>query len=455
MKSLQLRLTVGLFISIVCISFILWWLRGQSFSYLAEEVLVSRMKQDSVSLLGKIHIDAANNISLDSNYIEPIFIKPFSGYYYRIIANGQVINSPSLMEEELDIPKLKSGEALRIYSKGPMQQPLFILIYGFKKQGQVITIAMAENLNLVLRRITSIQYWYSGISVALMFLLLVIQIIILRSGFSRLERIQHQIRALEQGEIKQLDTDVPNEVSELVREINWLLTVQNQRLQRSRDELGDLAHALKTPLTVLQQLLYDERAIAHSEIFHIMKTQTSTMQKIMERVLKRARLAGAGPTLMTFDVHQEITDLIQVLQSMYRKKNLDINFSAPNVGSLLIDREDMLELTGNLLDNACKWAKSRVTIKLFIDRGVHLIVEDDGAGVSEENIPALVQRGVRLDESVSGHGLGLSIVQLIVENYNGQLILGRSNELGGFSVEVRLKTVKSFSGKSKEQHPVS
>jgi signal transduction histidine kinase len=159
----------------------------------------------------------------------------------------------------------------------------------------------------------------------------------------------------------------------------------------------------------------------------------------MERVLKRARLAGAGPATLKFDIQHEIPALIHVLKNIYRDKNLSITFSAPENEPLLIDREDMLELTGNLLDNACKWAKFRVTVRFNINREIHLIIEDDGPGVSEDDMDRLTQRGTRLDEAVNGHGLGLPIAQLIAEQYGGQLILHRSNELGGFCVEAILR----------------
>ena len=122
---------------------------------------------------------------------------------------------------------------------------------------------------------------------------------------------------------------------------------------------------------------------------------------------------------------------------MYQNKNLNISFVA-QVTTLLIDREDILELAGNLLDNACKWAKSRVNLYFDINEVIHLIVEDDGTGVSDTDLATLTQRGTRLDEAVSGHGLGLSIAQSIAEQYGGQLILRRSNELGGFRVEAIL-----------------
>jgi len=438
MKSLQLRLGVGLFISLVSVFIILWWLTSSSIRYLAEESVAEHLEHDALSILAAVSIDKANNITLDVNRIEPIYLEPFSGDYYQIVSDGQTIRSRSLLNQDFEIQVLSPGEKHKLYITGPKLQPLVIMVYGYDKFDRNITIAVAEDRSSTLSRIASFQYGYAIIALVLLLLLIVVQVFILRSGFQRLARISQQIRALEHGKINQLDTDVPQEVAALVHEVNWLLKVLDQRLQRSRNALGDLAHALKTPLTILQQLPRENTLKSQPEICHILNTQTTNMQNMMERALKRARMAGSGPTFIMFDIKQEIPALIKVLQSMYREKNLTIGFVAPETTTLLIDREDMLELAGNLLDNACKWAKSRVNLHFDINQAIRLIVEDDGPGVSDADFATLTQRGTRLDEAVSGHGLGLSIAQSIAEQYGGQLVLGRSKELGGFCVEAIL-----------------
>ena len=442
MKSLQLRLGIGLFISLIIVFITLWWLASNSIRYLAEESVAEHLEHDAMSILAALSTDASNSITLDVDRIEPIYLKPFSGDYFQVITHEQVIHSRSLMDQNFDIQALSAGQTSKLYVTGPKLQPLIIMVYGYSKLNQNITIAIAEDLSPTLTRIALFQSRYTLISLVLLMLLIAVQVIILRKSFYPLVRIQKQIRALEQGGRTQLDTNVPQEVAVLVSEVNWLLNILDQRLQRSRNALSDLAHALKTPLTVLQQLPREEALKSLPEICHTLQTQTKNMQRIMERVLKRARLAGAGPATLKFDIQREIPALIHVLQNVYREKNISITFSAPENELLLIDREDMLELTGNLLDNACKWAKSKVNLIIDINHVVHLIVEDDGPGVSDVDIARLTQRGTRLDEAVNGHGLGLSIVQLIAEQHGGQLNLRRSNKLGGFCVETILPRTK-------------
>lgn len=436
MKSLQLRLGISLFISLIIVFVTLWWLTSYSLRNLAEESVAEHLEHDALSILAAVSTDAGNNITLDVERIEPIYNEPFSGDYFQVITLGLVIHSRSLMEQNLDIGALPDGQTHKLYLAGPKQQPLLIMVYGYSKLDRNITIAIAEDLSPTFARIASFQCRYTLISLVLFVLLIAVQVMILRVGFYPLVRIQKQIKALEQGEITQLDTQVPQEVAALVGEFNWLLSVMAQRLQRSRNTLGDLAHALKTPLTVLQQLSREEALKLQPELSDTLQTQTRNMQCTMARVLKRARLAGTGPTTLKFDIQSEMPALIRVLQNKYRDKNLSITFTAQETVALLIDREDMLELIGNLLDNACQWAKSTVTVSFNSNRVIHLIIEDDGPGVSEDDIAKLAQRGTRLDETVTGHGLGLSIARVIVEQHDGQLNMGRSKKLGGFFVEV-------------------
>jgi signal transduction histidine kinase len=447
MKSLQLRLGIALFISLICAVSLLWWQTKLSIRQLAEDNVAEHLEHDAEAILAAVYAGSPSAIALIKTDIEPVYAKLNSGQYYWVISGSQIIKSPSLGESPLSVPTVAPGTRQRLYLSGPQQQPLLIMAFGYQKDGRPITISIAEDLSPTFRLIAEFQQRFSMIAAILLLVLVLVQILILRKGFQPLARLQKQLSALERGERSQIDTDVPLEVSSLVVEFNRLLTVLDQRLQRSRNALADLAHALKTPLTVLRQLPREDAFRQHPDLSEVLIAQTTHMQRLMERVLKRARLAGSGPAAAKFDTHQEIPALIQVLKNMYRDKNLTIRYSAPSAGLLSVDREDMLELAGNLLDNACKWARSTIAIRIECHRTIRLIIEDDGPGVEESEIERLMQRGARLDESVSGHGLGLSIAKLIAEHYGGRLLLGRSKDLGGFCAEAILYTADS--GQSK------
>lgn len=443
MRSLQQSLAVGLFISLLCAVSMLWWQTKISSRQLAEDNVAKHLEHDAESILAAVHSDSYGHITLARTDIEPVYERPHSGHYYGVTNGRLLIKSPSLNDYPLSIPMIDPGSRRRLYQNGPKGKPLIIIAFGYQKFGHPITIVIAEDLSPTFRLINEFQQRFSIIAAFLLLILVFVQIMILRKGFQPLARLQNQLKALECGERNQINTDVPEEVSALVDEFNHLLSVLDQRMQRKRNALADLAHALKTPLAVLQQLSREDAFRQHPELAQMLTSQTAHMQRLMDRVLKRARLAGSGPSASRFDMHQEIPALIRVLKKMYSGKTLIINFSPMSPCILPIDREDMLELTGNLLDNACKWARSTVKITLECNHMIRLIVEDDGPGVEEDALETLIWRGTRLDESVKGHGIGLSIAKLIVEQYNGRLLLGRSPDLGGFCAEAILKTAGS------------
>lgn len=265
---------------------------------------------------------------------------------------------------------------------------------------------------------------------------LVIQGVVIRRAFRRLDRIRAELQALEAGRISKLDEAVPAEIHPVVTEFNRLLSLMQERLERSRHSLGNLAHALKGPLNLLVQHLDQEADTPASQQARL---QAERIRQLTERELKRARLAGQGNTTQRFDPRLELPVLVDVLAKIHHKSprciTLDI---APDI-SRFGDREDMLELLGNLLDNACKWAREHVCCQMASVSGqVQMVVEDDGAGRSTAELQQMAERGVRLDESVEGHGLGLAICKDIVKLYGGTLTFGHSATLGGLKVTVTL-----------------
>lgn len=440
MNSLQFRLGAGLFVSLVGVFAILWWMTAATLRYLGEENLVEHMNHDSESIVNALVIGPDSRLKLDPNVIEPVYRRLHSGHYFRVIGTDGSIASASLGDQVFSVPQIDAGRRThRIYETGPRGQPLLILIQRVQKQGSTVTVAVAEDLSPTLAKIAAVQQNYTLVSLLLLLLSLAIQWLILHTGFKPLLRIQTQLQDLENGKREQLDTPVPREVTALVDEINRLLSILQQRLQQSRNALGDLAHALKTPLTIVRQLAHEEVLKHHQELRDALIKQTTHMQRLMDRVLKRARLAGHGPAMTKFDAQRELPDLLHVLKRMYQDKNLAIELNLPPLNALPVDREDMLELAGNLIDNACKWARARIKVSLEADRAVRLKIEDDGPGVSAADLELLSKRGARLDESVNGYGLGLSIARYIAEQYGGRLQFGRSDQLGGFCVEAVLQ----------------
>ncbi|OQX15643.1 MAG: hypothetical protein BWK73_06395 [Thiothrix lacustris] len=265
-------------------------------------------------------------------------------------------------------------------------------------------------------------------------LILVIQGIVIRRTFQRLDYIRAELQQLDAGNINKLNEAVPAEIYPIIKEFNHLLSLMQERLERSRNALGNLAHALKTPLNLLTQHLDAELSATSQQQA---QWQAERIRQLTERELKRARMAGLGNTTQRFDPHVELPVLVEVLAQVYHKSPRCITLEIAPTITRFGDREDMLELLGNLLDNACKWAQAEVRCQISsVARKVQISVEDDGNGRTEAELRQMAARGVRLDESVEGHGLGLSICKDITNLYGGTLVFERSTRLGGLRVTV-------------------
>lgn len=439
MHSLQTRLSTGLIVSLVVLFTLQWLIVSRAIRSLTEGYIESRLRHDSEGLLAAINPPEEDApLTLGQEHIALIYNRPFSGHYYIIRTGDLLLHSRSLWDYDLLVPDVSVGETRRLYSTGPAGQRLLLLVNGFKKQDRPVVIAVAEDLSEIETDIRHFQWIYGAVSLAILVILIIIQRVIIGVGLAPLKEVRHDIRSLEKGEIGHLREEVPGEIRPLIKEINHLLEMMTERLQRSRKALGNLAHALKAPLTLLTQLSDREEIRSYPEIRQRLIEYTGALRNLLERELRRARLAGTPRPGQQIVLETEIRYLIDALTKIYKDKALEIRYSIPPGGIFSGDREDMLELLGNLLDNACKWAQKKVALKVEKDAGISFCIEDDGPGCPDEELTRLSQRGVRIDESAAGHGLGLAIVRDIVEQYSGEVIFGRSANLGGFKVSVRL-----------------
>lgn len=439
MRSLQFRLGLGLLISLLLAFVALWILVSSASRYLAEDNIATRLQHDSETLLTALQIEPNGGIRLEPTRIDPIYKRPFSGHYFKILQPHNELRSRSLWDQDIEISAPPAGRQQRLYIQGPQQQPLLMIVSRFELSGQSLIIAVAEDLSPIESELAHFQQRFALAALLLLLILIAIQGFILRAGLRPLEKTRQELHALARGRIAHLNPEVPAEVSPLVSEINHLLDVLDKRLTRSRNALGDLAHALKKPLTVLKRLSSDKDLTTYPELQKDITVQLDNMQRQVTHILQRARLAGEGPVGSLFYATQEIPALIDTLHAMYRDKALQIESDYAANLCIAVDREDMLELIGNLLDNACKWARHKVRLSIQHNQDTHIDIEDDGPGVAADKLADLTRRGLRLDESTEGHGLGLAIVNEIIANLGGELQLRRSTELGGLRVSITLR----------------
>ncbi len=441
MNSLERSLQLGLVLSLAFLMLLFWWAGSLASSLLTDSFVYSRLRTDADSLVAAIEFPELNldQPRLGEARLNPAYEKPSSGKYYVIkLEAEQEITSRSAWEQDLPVPKLAAGQLRKVEIVGVAGEPLLLWLGGFAKQGHDFTIGIAEDITPIRERLTVFKWYFAAISGVLLIALLTVQHLIVRRSVQKLDAIRSDMNKLEHGQVVSLSEDVPSEILPLVQEFNRLLLRFDKRLKQSRNSVGNLAHSLKGPLNLLLRSSESTGDVNSSEQQQAIAQNSERIRQLIESELKRARLAGRSAAGQLFDLEEELPALCGLLKQEYSEKNVDIRYTiAPGV-ALIHDRQDMLELIGNLLDNATKWSKSVVMLNVREASGVMLDIEDDGPGCSPDEFSRLTQRGVRLDESVSGHGLGLSIVKDIVDTYDGTLDFSASTRLGGLRVSVFL-----------------
>ncbi|MCF6191497.1 MAG: sensor histidine kinase [Cocleimonas sp.] len=437
MRSLQSRLHLGLGISLFIITVLVWWLVNTSISHISHQMMLTRIEHDGQALLAGLQQSPEGKLGLKKLQVGHIYRQVFSGHYYLISSDKLQLRSHSLWDQTLQQPLVKTGETIVQSVDGPDGQRLLQWTSRFERFNHAISITVAEDTNDLLSALRTFNLYFALAAVLIFISLLLIQGLIVRQSLRSLSAIKQQLQALSTGEIKSLSKQVPSEILPLVDEVNHLLRQLSKQLKRSRNSTGNLAHSLKHPLNLLMQLAESEDTKLPKEVRDELHINTQQILQLMERELKRARLVGSGLPGQRFSPHKELAGLVDVLQRVYHDKNLNIECDIlPQLG-LSADRNDMLELFGNLLDNACKWSAGQVRCKVYHDTSLIIQIEDDGIGCDDQQLSTLTQRGVRADETTAGSGLGLAIVKDIVELYLGEIEFSRS-ELGGLSVLVSL-----------------
>lgn len=438
MNSLEHRLHAGLALSLIGLMILLGWAQITVMQQLTESVVAARAEHDSQSLLASLQFDAAGTPNIDHARLGAVYSQPYSGHYYQIVIAGlkKPLRSRSLWDANLEFTLPDLGKIQSLNAHGPDDQALLIHVASYQKQDHLVTIAIAEDITPIYQQERFYTIVFIGLAIAALLIILFVQRIIVQFSFRPLKQIQREIQRLSEGQQGHLTEAVPSELRPLVIEINHLLLLMTQRLERSRNALGNLAHTLKGPLNLMMQMTHNDKIKQYSEIHADLQEHTTRMQQIINHELKRARLAGAGLPGQQFIPSEELPNLIKVLQRIYHNKKLTFDCKIDQGVLSNTDRDDMLELLGNLLDNSCKWAKSTIRCTIVTGPILSITIEDDGSGCSSDQIELITQRGIRVDENIQGHGLGLAIVKEIAQIYHFELHLDQSPTLGGLRVKL-------------------
>jgi signal transduction histidine kinase len=449
MSSLRSRLGAGLVLGLVATIGLLLLIAGLSLHRLMEQQVASRLAHDGDTLLSELELREDGSASLNPQHIQGIYRRPFSGHYFLVDVEGRQIRSRSLWDETLPLRQGEPGAIHLAHIEGPAQQPLLLWSGTFTKQGRLVRVVVAEDLHDL--QVGAWQVWWQllGWSALMVAFVLLVQRALIARSLRPVADVVEDVARLERGEVSALREQVPREILPLVQEINRLLERQRQRLLRSREALGNMAHAIKTPLTLLQQIALEQTRAGDSATREQVERYIDRINELVDTALRRARIAGDSLGAGRFDLDRDLAVLVDTVGRLHRDKSVRFERPAGRIQTLPLEQQDGMELLGNLLDNAWKWARARV--RLSFDGSPEepvVIIEDDGPGVAEANLDELMQRGVRHDENMRGHGIGLSIVQSLVEALGASIVFDRSPELGGLRVRVYLKWPEASTGTS-------
>lgn len=429
MKSIEKRIRFSLILTLLATFSVLGLLANYGVKQLCRDFVLTRLQHDSDNLIKAISLSQEQQWIIDTHYMPGIYQRVKSGHYFQFVSQNQYVRSRSLWDQTPNVALLAVGEtATELETMG--DENWLIWKQGVELEGTPITLWIAEDIAPLEQQWQRFTLLLFMIMLAALVVLVVLQRYLLRKSFSQLTNLQQAIKQLKRGEINAISDKVPSEIKPLTNEINHLLERLEQRTSRSRTAMGNLAHELKRQLQQLHLLSND----LPEQLIHEYRQTLEQISRLIERELKRARIAGDSHPGRRFDPNEDLHYLIEVMNKIYPK--IQINTDIAKTGELPFDRDDMLELIGNLMDNACKFGLSNALLRLsLVEQNLVITVSNDGADIPEAMQTQLLGRGVRTDESKAGYGLGLSICKMILSSYQGKLSIGSKTRDDDYPVQ--------------------
>jgi two-component system sensor histidine kinase PhoQ len=391
------------------------------------------------------------------------FTRPGSGLYAQIKGEGGLRwESPSAVGAHLPEPPAFEAGRVRfdhdpvpyVDSDGKPREAYRLLQDIVWETGEVgrwrevtrFTFSVLEDTDTLQSQLNVFRralWGYLGLAAIL---LLLVQTLVLRWSLHPLRRLERELQRVQRGVSARLSSRHPPELEQITGSVNALIESEHAHLDQSRNTLSDLAHSLKTPLAVLRSRLESEAN--PDELRRELSLQVQRMSEIVSYQLSRAARSGHALFAAPVEVEPRAEEIVASLEKVYAGRGVLCEFDIDPAARFYGELGDLQELLGNLLENAFKWAARRVLLTVRLEPsaghrrpGLQLQVEDDGPGIAPDQVQRLLQRGVRGDERVQGHGIGLAIVQDIVHAYRGDLTVTRSEDLGGARFDVRFPAV--------------
>jgi len=402
----------------------------RAFEDSARTSIQERLRGQLYLLIGETNVSETGSVSLPPQSALTRLNQPDSGLYASVYKDSQLVwQSRSVISTQpAFISTLPPGEERFEHLR---EKNNFLFSYGIDWQTAtsniMLTFSLIEDTQSFNAQINQYRQtlwsWLGGMAI----LLLLAQLAALRWGLRPLRTVADELVNIEQGRQEKLHADYPDELRGLTGNLNTLLSHERAQQQRYRHALADLAHSLKTPLAVLQGAIDDPQTI---------REQVGRIQQSIDYQLQRAATAGRSGLNPPIPLRPVIDNLVVALQKVYRDKQLAFNVTISSDTLIRADQGDLTELFGNLLDNACKWGKQIIRIDAEqIGDVLNIRVHDDGQGISSEQLEHILQRGGRADEAVTGQGIGLAVVQEIIDAYGGKLTL-KNHADGGLLISI-------------------
>jgi two-component system sensor histidine kinase PhoQ len=454
-RSLQSRQLLAASLGLVAFLALAGYALDRAFLETARSNLRTRLESYALAYARGIEFLRDGTLYVPDIPPEARFERPGSGLYAEVVLPNGHWDSPSAQGPDLPMGPMLAPAADRFEGPLPITRSDgkpgeiyrlgkgLVWAEGGPEAEFPYTVYISEDTSALSQQILVFRRALWGYLGGAGLVLLLLQMLVLRWSLRPLRQVVAELKRVHRGQLARMSERHPRELEPLTESINAFIESERENLDRQRNTLADLAHSLKTPLAVLRSRL--DNPTPEEELRDEVAVQLRRMNDMVSYQLARAASSGHALFAAPIEVEPHAEQIVRGLEKVYASRGVLCEFDFDPAARFHGEPGDLQELLGNLLENAFKWARSRVLLSVCVGDtapgrrdGLLLAVDDDGPGIANERVAQLLQRGVRGDERVQGHGIGLAIVQDIVRGYRGELDVRRSEELGGARFEVRL-----------------
>lgn len=442
LNSLKVRLLLMTSFMLIALAMSGGFLLIQSFSVVQIKALKDRLKVHNYSILAQIEFENGQLV-LGEHLSDQQFNQPNSGLYAIILNENHQREWASISARTLPnfSPSIINVGQWQYSLAKNSNEELFIARYGVslgEGAGNTFNILLIEDMKNINQELSEYRSTLIVLLCSASIFLFIMQLIILRWGLKPLHQLSIDLKNIQAGDTNKLTGKYPKELLPLTSNLNHLLKIEKNQRDRYRNSLADLSHSLKTPISVIQGILH--KTIINKEDHHYMQSQISRMTNTIRYQLQLAVHGFQGLHINKIPISPMVNSIIDAMYKVYADKNLSIELTLDQECYFQGDENDLIEILGNLIDNACKYCKNNIVIEIrYSGQILELYFSDDGLGIPPQQREIILQRGVRLDTVETGQGMGLALVKEILDAYHASIQISNS-ALGGACFKLSFNT---------------